>query len=299
MRRLFAVTTQSSLTVTGATVSEAQGATFTAVVGTFTDATTGGGVGSYSATIDWGDGHSTTGLIAAGANGVYNVSGTEVYASQGTYPIGVTVIGLGGASATATGQANVADAPLSLLAASQTLYVSSFNGGIATFTGGMVGPASSFSASIDWGDGTTSSGTINLSNTGSGGSAVSGSVIGHKDYAAPGTYTVTTKLQDGAGTTTQSQGQLNVKAGTASGIGPSLVVTTADLQVSINNSFSGTVASFVDDTPPGTPDPGAYTATIDWGDGQRSAGSVSGGGGGVIRSPARIHTLLQGGYRRP
>lgn len=58
------------------------GRTFTGTVVSFTGNSASGSNASYSASIDWGDGHSTTGTVAANKSGGYNVSGTYTYGSE-------------------------------------------------------------------------------------------------------------------------------------------------------------------------------------------------------------------------
>ena len=60
----------------------------------------------------------------------------------------------------------------------------------------------------------------------------------------------------------------------------------------VGQNFSGSVASFVDGTP--TAKPSDFTATIDWGDGKSSAGTVSGGTGGPFQVNGS-HAFVQSG----
>jgi len=91
---------------------------FTGVVGTFSDADPHGNAHDYTATINWGDGHLTNGTITANAQGGFDVSGTNTYATPGRFAISVDVAdfgggpGLGGSNPTqsVTNTANVLDA---------------------------------------------------------------------------------------------------------------------------------------------------------------------------------------------
>jgi hypothetical protein len=73
------------------------------LVATFTDATPLGGTGDFTATIHWGDGNTSTGtvvLVNHGANSSsYQVLGGHTYAVGGTYPITVSIVDVGGATA--------------------------------------------------------------------------------------------------------------------------------------------------------------------------------------------------------
>jgi streptogramin lyase/PKD repeat protein len=188
------------LTATGTTVSAVEGASTTPTVATFTDADPAGTVSDYTATIDWGDGSTTTGTIAASAPG-FSVSGTHTYAEEGTYTITVTIKDVGGATATAQSTAKVADAALHATGVSKTTP-RSFSGTIATFTDAdPAGTVSDYTATISWGDGSTSSGGIST------GFKVSGN---HK-YAKTGVYHVSITIKDHGGSTTTTTSTLTVK----------------------------------------------------------------------------------------
>src|SRR5262249_21330138 len=62
----------------------------------------------FAATIDWGDGTTTTGTVSGGA-GVLNVSGSHLYLSSATFNVTVTLVDddPGSASATASSTATV------------------------------------------------------------------------------------------------------------------------------------------------------------------------------------------------
>jgi hypothetical protein len=90
-------------------------------VATFGDADPGGAAGDYTATVQWGDGTSSTltasgGGIVANPGGGFSVVGGHAYAEEGSYNLSVQVSDAGGASITGTGSAVVADAPLAAAA---------------------------------------------------------------------------------------------------------------------------------------------------------------------------------------
>src|SRR5947209_8178762 len=145
------------LTAAGRSISPVEGAAFTGVVATFTDADPGGVVSDYTATIDWGDGHTSAGAITLSA-GVFSVSGTNAYAEEGCYVLSVTIRDVGGAQASVSATATVADAPLSATAQPiQATEGAAFTGVVATFTdAGSDGTTADYSATIAWGDGQTS-----------------------------------------------------------------------------------------------------------------------------------------------
>lgn len=64
-------------------------------VATFTDADPGQGAGHYQATIAWGDGTTSAGLVtAAGTAGTFNVQGNHAYATAGTFTTTVSITDL-------------------------------------------------------------------------------------------------------------------------------------------------------------------------------------------------------------
>ncbi len=133
----------------------------------------------------------------------------------------------------------------------------SFNGQVATFTDPDTSE-SGFAASIDWGDGSSSAGTV----TGGSGSF---SVSGTHTYADEGEYTVTTTLTK-AGTAVASA------TSTATVADAPLTATGKSLYQS-SKTFSGAVASFTDGNP--NAPVSDFTASIAWGDGSSSAGTVT------------------------
>jgi hypothetical protein len=78
------------------TVNPTAGVSFTGVVATFSDQDPNGNAKDFTATINWGDGHSTNGTITKNAQGGFNVAGTNLYARPGLFPINVDVADFGG-----------------------------------------------------------------------------------------------------------------------------------------------------------------------------------------------------------
>jgi len=79
-------------------------------VASFID-TSGTGAGSYSATIDWGDGINSPGTVT-GSKGLFFVKGTHTYTEEGTYSLSVHLHKGNTDLGTASGDIVVADAPL-------------------------------------------------------------------------------------------------------------------------------------------------------------------------------------------
>ena len=187
----FSVTVNPVLTAYVQTVSATEGSTFGGTVATGTDY----GAGMLSATITWGYGSSSAGVVTLNADGTYSVAGSHTYAEEdASVPIAVQVSASGGLSANATATEAVVDAALS---AQVPAYIASHRSvGLAVpFTDADPnGVLSDYKAPIDWGDGTTSAGTIVKDPYGSDFIAAGGHL-----YTAHGTYTITITINDGGG----------------------------------------------------------------------------------------------------
>ncbi len=81
-----------------ASVTPTVGVPFTGVVATFSDSDPNGNAKDYTATINWGDGHFSNGMITQNAQGGFDVNGTNTYATPGNFPINVDVADFGGGS---------------------------------------------------------------------------------------------------------------------------------------------------------------------------------------------------------
>ena len=71
---------------------------------TFTDANPGNHTSDFTATITWGDGDpSSPGTVTYdNSSGAYTVNGSHTYAAEGSYPISIAVVDVGGSTATIT-----------------------------------------------------------------------------------------------------------------------------------------------------------------------------------------------------
>src|SRR5262249_29477933 len=156
----------------------------------------------------WDDGngqsHTSTGtiqLISGNTFGVY-ADNTVAYAEEGTHGVTVVISDKGGSQATVTSQVMVSDATLTATGASfNAAEGASFAGQVATFTDADInGTLGDYTATITWGDGQTSTGTIALGATG--GFVVSGS----HTYADEGTYNVSVQIVDVGGATITANG---------------------------------------------------------------------------------------------
>ncbi len=108
----FTTESNAPLNATGKSVSGTAGVKLSATVATFTDADPNGVASDYTASINWGDGSSSTaGTISAAAGGGFEVKGSHTYAAAGQYTITVTIDDVGGAKATATSSADIVGPP--------------------------------------------------------------------------------------------------------------------------------------------------------------------------------------------
>ena len=178
---------------------------------TFSDANLGATTSDFSGTVSaWGDGNSTTAFTSAavsGSHGNFTVSGSHLYAEEGTYTPVVTINDDGGSTAVETGKTTVAGyAPLT--AAGTTLngtQGAALTGTVATFTdANPKAPVGDFTATIAWGDGTSSVGTVTENAAGV------FSVAGTHAYAKDGPYTSVVTINDVGGSTTQATGTIDV-----------------------------------------------------------------------------------------
>ena len=264
------------------TFAAPSGASFTTTVATFSDTLTSAVASDFTATIDWGDATSSAGTVTGGS-GSFQVSGTHTYAGTGTFPVMVTLSDdpPGTATATVTSTAQVSNGLAVAASGFSTPEGAAFNGTVATFSDADTSQtAAAFAVTVDWGDGTSSAGTV----TGGSGSFT---VDGQHTYADEGSFTFTVTV-----TETRPGGATASSSATAT-------VTEADglagSPVTINpvagSPFTGTVATFTDTYTGNVA--GDFVATIDWGDGVTTSGTVSGGGGSFTVSGT--HTYASAG----
>jgi PKD repeat protein len=253
----MATVSAAPLTMTGGLVDDAvPGVSVTQTLASFTDANAADGASSYVATVNWGDGTQTSGVIS-GSEGDFVVSGTHAYAAQGNYQVTVTV---SNAADQTTGSAtSTVDVGAIYAGQAATLQVASFT------SSNPNAAASNFNATITWGDGTQSAGVV----TGSNGQF---QVTGTHTYAADGSYAVQVTVADQYGDTLNATGSVSVVRDPLGGYGNTMEATAG---VALNNVLVGVLTD-----PDAGDQSGAYMALINWGDGTApTMGTVIGSNG--------------------
>jgi hypothetical protein len=196
-------------------------------------------------------------------SGGLQIVGDHTYAHEGSFTLTVTIQGADSNTITATLTATVSDAPLT--AVGRTLAgveAAATSGVVASFQDADPhGFAGQYTAVIDWGDGSSSAGTVGASGAGF-------NVTGTHTYAVHGNFALTVTITDPGGATAVAHGTATIGF-------TALVGHPRAISVFGNLNFTGTVATF-DDPDPRT-NPARYQATIFWpDDNTTSAGTVTG-----------------------
>jgi hypothetical protein len=272
--------------LTGTNISGSQGTPLNNVqVATFTDTYTGHTDGSdFTATIVWGDGTTTLGTIS-GSGGSFTVTGSHTYTDAGNDTVTVSVADPGG-SATAEGTSTATIAARTLVgqmvlnAATEAAALPG-NTVVATFTDSISSDmAGDFTATIDWGDGNTTTGSVVGTN---GSFTVEGGHTYGDEGSDPAVVTLTHTSDSASATASGSVAvaEADVLAGHGTTFRPKA-----------GQPFTGVVATFSDTDTANVP--GDFTATIKWGDGTTTSGTVSGGSGTL--SVSGTHTYAHAGH---
>jgi len=254
-----------ALAGTGVTFTATQGTSFNGLVANFTDGNQSDTASRFGATINWGDGTAASAGVVGGAAGSFNVSGTHTYASSGNFNVSVSLLNnVTGVTATITSTAHVVPNISATGVTFTATQGTPFNGLVANVTDtNLADTAANFSASVAWGDGTTSAGVVS-------GASGSFTVSGTHTYASIGNFTATVSVTHVPTSTT-------VTATSTAHVVPGLAAMGVTFTATPNVAFNGVVATLTDTN---LTDTGAsFTASIAWGDGTTSAGNVAGGGG--------------------
>jgi hypothetical protein len=273
-----AVTVTTSATVadpsmiwTGvSSLSAVEGTTSSLVLATFTDPGGAEALKDYFAIIAWGDGKTSSGVIAVN-NGAFTVSGSHQYAEQGPYSIQVTIGHDSTSSMIVTDTMTVSEA--SLIASGQSIAVAEGAATglvtVATFVD-LGGPesVSDYSATIKWGDNSTDSAGV-IQPTGDGKTF---RVVGSHTYAEEGTYSITATINHETAPTVTVTSSANVSD-------PAVIGTPALTNLAQGVNYTNiSVATFADPGVNAGTAPEAladYGASINWGDNTSSTGTIS------------------------
>jgi hypothetical protein len=231
-------------------------------------------ISDFTATVTWGDGSIDTltsagGGIVQNSDGSFSVIGSHTYAEEGIgLPFSVQIADKGGASTATSATINVADAPLAGQAVTfRPTTGQLYSGRIASFTdSNPSAPASDFSATIAWGDGFTSMGTIQAN------PARGFDVRGSHGYAADGSEPVTVQILDQGGSpvtvlsVAQVSGvatafQVSAPASTTAGVPVTVTVTALDTAGNVSLNYGGTVHFTSSDPQATLPADTTFTAT--------------------------------------
>ena len=155
----------------------------------------------------------------------------------------------------------------------------SVNGLLGIITDSSPGdPASDFTVSVNWGDGTPST-AATVDSVGSGVFVIDGSHV----YATGGNFTLSETITYTPVPLTQ------VPSTTVNAVAPTTPAANLhSLYVGSNRPFSGTVANFVDSNLADTA--ATFSPTVQWGDGTSSASIVAGSAGSFSVSGAHTYT---------
>jgi hypothetical protein len=290
---------EGDIAVTSGPANVIEGQPTTGNVLVFTDGTVSESVdtgASFTATVDWGDGSApVAGNVTGAAGGPYTVSvpgSAHVYTDEGTFTAKVTVTETGVlqtplfvASVPVTvGEGDVFSAPTFLLTSATEGTAIAGSTTIATFHDSNINQVpSDLTATINWGDGTSSLGTI---------TDVAGliSVKGGHTYTEECSCAASVVLSDDAPGTATSTASGTVTVGE----GDILRAGSITLSATEGHAATGSVATFTDSyTGNSAAD---FTATIHWGDGATSAGVVLYNAGAItVNAPANGHTYADEG----
>ncbi len=267
-----------------ATAVEGVSRTFT--LGTFTSSNPGALASDFTATVDWGDGTPRSTVLITpdpALAGVFDISGVHTYAEETTSTPDTVTIYLKdntGASTIGEVEVNVNDAVLTAgtsypINGPQSVPLNNIP--VATFIDANPGAtAADFTATINWGDGSSPTADPNTRIVLIGGSSAGAifAVYGSHTYTQTGSYSTEVVVKDvgGQSTTIVGAGNVTIAQSPILVTGLPIGTFTIDAPTPVNLP----VATFLDS---GSSDPVSdYTATINWGDGSASQTFAAGQG---------------------
>ncbi len=224
------------LTASGMTFAAIAGTPFEGSVASFTTSDSSATGADFSATINYGTGD-LMGTVVPAPDGFLVVGSYNFPSADPALPVTVTIIDKRGfGRATANSLADVAGSGLTPFAQSVEFVAgTAYSRVVAGFTDAMpLAFPRQFTASIAWGDNTTSSaGTVSTDGAGF-------DVTGLHTYNVAGTYPITVTINDAV------TGAVLVADSTAVVDPVPITIQTKNFAVTGGVSFSGTVATFTD-----------------------------------------------------
>ena len=222
---------------------------------------------SYTATVDWGDGSGplpSTSITYNASKGAFTLTGSHTFTTPGVYIPSIVITSPTGLS-TGTIHETVTVSAIPIVGTGKTLSGTegkTISGIWATFTTTRTtAAASNYTARINWGDGTTTAGSVVKDSTGH--FHVNGSHAYGDQSTAAGFHVTVTISRTGASNT--------VIASTAKVAGVPIGSTTSrSLTGHVNVLTSYVLGTFKDQNAVNT-NPAAYAGTVSWGDGTSSA----------------------------
>jgi PKD repeat protein len=198
---------------------------------------------THSATINWGDGTTESASIDQTAD---TLSSSHTYDENGSYTVTVTVEDDDGGSGSDTATVDVANVAPSVTI--DSLPSTADEGDTVALDASFSDPGNDMhSATINWGDGTTESVSVDQT---------ADTLSASHTYTDDGSYPVTVTVTDDDGSSGSDTATVDV-----ANVAPT--VTIDSVQTGVDGDENATLnASFSD---PGSDD--THTATVDWGDG--------------------------------
>jgi hypothetical protein len=234
----------------------------------------------YAVQVNWGDGQFSAGTVVPfktatqlGGTGVeFTVEASHTYTTTGSFTVSTSINDIGGASVTETLPVTVTGAALQQATAAPVNAVEGipFTGTVASFVDpNPADTASDFTATINWGNGASTAGSVVASGTSTYIVTAVDPASG-KGYAYPeeGIYNTSVSIKGPSGEQFTVFSTATVADAPLTATGVTVVIPPAQ-----NALFTGTIATFTDADPNGTLTD--YTSTINWGDGVVTSGTIT------------------------
>jgi len=298
------------------TINATEGQLVNTTVATFTDPGGQEAVGEYSASVDWGDGTITPGLITLTGPNSYSVAWMHTYTEEGSQTITVTVShGIAPVVSGVTANVTITDPSVLALGGNSwtTKEGTALSGGqvLATFTdpagaeltGGAPTPGE-YSATVDLGDGAVALPASAITyNAGSGVFTVTLDAVTAAShvFTEEGSFSVSVVISHGTSTPVTVTNTAVISDPAVVGTGGFTFIVAEGATVA--SQTAQTLATFTDPgDPTGTVEAQSdYSASINWGDGTAiGTRTVANGGitfsGGVFTVNGRHQYAEEGTY---